>query len=247
MYIFLYFDANGGSGTVPDRITTTSGDTLTIPSSSLTRAGYTFDGWNTASDGSGTAYAPGSTITIYNDVILYAQWKKSSVFDISSDGNCVAFFGTAIDGLTSPKLIINGELAFGTAASAAATRANLGLTGVETKTLLWTNASPTSVFAAQTISLDLSGYDTVEIVSQFITSNVGQTVEKCEFGSRVFVEKFYNATSTSAHATIMHRQIDVNPGGVAFADAKSKVVDENTSTTNNSLLIPYKIYGIKVV
>ena len=143
--------------------------------------------------------------------------------------------------------IMQGELAFGTAASAAATVANLGLTGVETKTLLWTNASPTSKFAAQTISLDLSGYDAVEIVSRFTTSNIGQTVEKCEVGSRVFVEKFYNATSTSAHATIMHRQIDVSSDGVTFADAKRKVTDENTSTTDNSLLIPYKIYGIKVV
>ena len=143
--------------------------------------------------------------------------------------------------------IMQGELAFGTAASAAATRANLGLTGVETRTLLWTNASPTSAFAAQTISLDLSGYDAVEIVSRFTTSNIGQTVEKCEVGSRVFVEKFYNATSTSAHATIMHRQIDVSSDGVTFANAKTKVVDENTSTTNNSVLIPYKIYGIKVV
>ena len=120
-------------------------------------------------------------------------------------------------------------------------------TGIEKRKLLWTNASPTSVFAAQTLSLALSGYDAVEIVSRFTTSNIGQTVEKCEVGSRVFVEKFYNATSTSAHATIMHRQIDVSSDGVTFAGAKSKVTDGNTSTTDNSLLIPYKIYGIKVV
>lgn len=124
---------------------------------------------------------------------------------------------------------------------------NLGLSGAETKTLLWTNASPTSEFAAQTISLDLSSYQFVELVSKLTTSNIGQTVDKCEVGSRVFVEKFYNATSTSAHATIMHRQIDFGSDSVIFADAKSKVTDENTSTTKNSLLIPYKIYGIKGV
>ncbi len=63
--------------------------------------------------------------------------KSVPVFDVSNNGNCFAFFGTATDGLTSPKLIINGELALGTALSianggtgattAAAARTNLGI------------------------------------------------------------------------------------------------------------------------
>merc|ERR1712000_380999 len=38
--------------------------------------GYTFAGWNTAFDGTGTQQATGSTFTMGSDnVTLYAQWK----------------------------------------------------------------------------------------------------------------------------------------------------------------------------
>ena len=74
----ITFNANGGSGSV-DAISTYVGVANTIPSNSPTRTGYTFNGWNTASDGSGTAYATGSTITPTGDVTLYAQWKTTYV------------------------------------------------------------------------------------------------------------------------------------------------------------------------
>jgi len=41
----------------------------------LERSGYTFEGWNTAADGSGTTYAPGDTFTMAaTNITLYAQW-----------------------------------------------------------------------------------------------------------------------------------------------------------------------------
>ena len=71
----ITFDANSGLGTVPTAISTYVGVANTIPPNSLTRTGYTFNGWNTASDGSGTTYATGSTITPTGNVTLYAQWQ----------------------------------------------------------------------------------------------------------------------------------------------------------------------------
>ena len=48
----------------------------------LVKTGYTFAGWNTEANGSGTEYKAGSTFTITNDVTLYAEWtKKSSASD----------------------------------------------------------------------------------------------------------------------------------------------------------------------
>ena len=57
-----------------------SGSSVTVLANSgiLTRTGYTFAGWNSKADGSGTAYSAGATFIISTDTILYAQWNRSS-------------------------------------------------------------------------------------------------------------------------------------------------------------------------
>lgn len=106
----ITFDANGGSGTVPTAISTYVGVANTIPSNSLTRPGYTFNGWNTASDGSGTAYATGSTITPTGNVTLYAQWKTTYVKpEIQS---LLAFRTANASGGASPTVTSTGTTGF---------------------------------------------------------------------------------------------------------------------------------------
>ena len=73
------YNANGAtSGTVPtDWNDYTTGQTVTVlgNSGSLTRTGYTFAGWSTASNGTGMSYAAGSTLTMGSgNVTLYAKW-----------------------------------------------------------------------------------------------------------------------------------------------------------------------------
>ena len=371
----ITFNANGGSGSVA-AISTYVGVANTIPSNSLTRKGYTFNGWNTASNGSGTAYATGSTITPSGNVTLYAQWKTTyvkpeiqnllafrtandsggvsptvtstgktgfckfnlvgganytvssvsvqfgtaaaksmnksgssyygystpdsiaqasaytvkvtvvvkgtdgvsrtytdstyisksvPVFDAAKNGNCFAFFGTATDGLTSPKLIINGELALGTALSianggtgaktAAAARANLGvtvanlgLTGAEIRKLLWSNASPTSNFAAQTVSLALSGYDAVEIEYYASTSKAVLDVTKKKIGESSMLTGHLNPQSKKGYINLLSRLISVTTSGIKFeVGFMKRTSDSSTASNNNSYCVPYKIYGIKGV
>ena len=108
--VTITFNANGGSGTVPSAISTYAGVANTIPSNSLTRTGYTFNGWNTASDGSGTSYATGSTITPTANVTLYAQWKTTYVApDIQ---NLVAFRVANASGGASPTVTSTGTTGF---------------------------------------------------------------------------------------------------------------------------------------
>ena len=69
--------ATGGTAPV-DPNNYTNGATVTVlgNTGNLERAGYTFSGWNTKADGSGTDYAADGTATFTydGDVTIYAQW-----------------------------------------------------------------------------------------------------------------------------------------------------------------------------
>ena len=77
----LTYDGNGNDGgDVPAAATLyEDGATPTVldNTGSLTNGNLTFSGWNTETDGTGTAYAAGSTLAAMTaDVTLYAQWEE---------------------------------------------------------------------------------------------------------------------------------------------------------------------------
>jgi uncharacterized repeat protein (TIGR02543 family) len=75
------YDGNGNTGgTAPDNQTKTYGVDLTLATNSgnLVRTGYTFAGWNTLVNGTGTHYAAGGTYTANAAVNLHAQWTRNS-------------------------------------------------------------------------------------------------------------------------------------------------------------------------
>ncbi len=74
----ISFDPNGGTGSMAPQ-QAPAGDSLTLASVAFSRPGYAPSGWNTASNGSGTAYGLGATITMpASDTMLYAQWSANS-------------------------------------------------------------------------------------------------------------------------------------------------------------------------
>ena len=64
----------GDSGFKIASQTKTDGTAITLSSVTPVWNGYTFTGWNTNADGSGTTYGVGATYSIDDDIILYAQW-----------------------------------------------------------------------------------------------------------------------------------------------------------------------------
>ena len=91
------------SGSVPtDGSKYHTTDTVTVlgNTGSLVRTGYTFAGWNTAANGSGTSYTGGDTFDIdSNDVTLYAQWTAVD-YTVSYDGNTNTGGSVPTDGNT---------------------------------------------------------------------------------------------------------------------------------------------------
>lgn len=69
------YNANGGTGAPKSQIKI-YGEDLTLTSAEPSRNGYTFAGWNTKTDGSGTNYLAGSVYAIDESLTLYAVWKE---------------------------------------------------------------------------------------------------------------------------------------------------------------------------
>ena len=70
------FNANSGTGSMTPQAVPLNTATA-LSTNTFTRAGYTFDGWNTQANGSGTSYADGASVTLSAPLELYAQWKQT--------------------------------------------------------------------------------------------------------------------------------------------------------------------------
>ncbi|MCX6752260.1 MAG: SBBP repeat-containing protein [Candidatus Nomurabacteria bacterium] len=87
------FNKNGGDTEAsPTTRTTNYNTTVTLPTAP-TKTGYTFSGWNTAANGSGTAFI-GSTAVVA-DVTVYAQWTINSYTLTYTAGSHGSITGTS--------------------------------------------------------------------------------------------------------------------------------------------------------
>jgi uncharacterized repeat protein (TIGR02543 family) len=83
-YTVSYIGNTNTSGNTPTDSSSpyASGSTVTVLGNSgspvLAKTGFTFAGWNTEANGSGTSYSQGNTFTINANTILYAQWTPAT-------------------------------------------------------------------------------------------------------------------------------------------------------------------------
>src|SRR5208283_2705465 len=81
-FTVTYLATSATSGAGPsDPTLYAAGDSVTVLGNIgyLFNPGHSFVGWNTAADGSGTSYAPGSVLTMANaDATLHPEWNNEN-------------------------------------------------------------------------------------------------------------------------------------------------------------------------
>ena len=84
----ITFNANGGTGTLPEEISVLTGKKAVIGAAKMQRAAHYFLGWATSKTATAATYKTGSEISVAQDTILYAVWKKAgTVYKITFDSN----------------------------------------------------------------------------------------------------------------------------------------------------------------
>nr|WP_275446168.1 S-layer homology domain-containing protein [Paenibacillus sp. ACRSA] len=89
---FVTYDGNGNiGGSAPtDSKSYAPGETVHVYSDTVTlmKPHYTFAGWNTQADGSGTDYAPGVAFSMSSsDLTLYAKWIPNLTYKVTYNDN----------------------------------------------------------------------------------------------------------------------------------------------------------------
>jgi len=208
----LSYDLNGGSGSAPAAVTQLADTTAKAAGGDgFSMAGHSFCGWNTAADGSGTAYQPEDQIALGNDdVILYAQWTEV----LSAAG---------VSGITAP-----------TAGAEPQTAADLiaGHTGYTVTGLTWTDSdgvTPATLvngrFKMETVYkavIELTAKASYKFQAVTPAVNAGTadagTINTDTAGNKLTFTVSFPATAAK---TVNGIQIDSQPAGLIYAEGES--------------------------
>lgn len=94
--------------------------------------------------------------------------------------------------------------------------------------LLWTNPSPTSNFSAQTVSLDLSEYETVIVLFKGGSENSNFSSLVATKGNSYFISTVYKTASANG-VYFAERDLTISNGSVVFGSGRGAVLGAHTT------------------
>lgn len=97
----LAFSADG-SYNIPDAITVTAGEKITIPKKTPLKPNSTFIGWSVSSKSQNVAYLPDDEIEIVSDATLYAVWKEKTEIILKIDSIEATVSGVKVENDVPP-------------------------------------------------------------------------------------------------------------------------------------------------
>lgn len=147
-YQVSYSGNHQTGGTLPSNQTKWYGESLTLATNNLTRTGYTANGWNTKTDGTGASYANGASYTTNAALALYAKWTINSyVLTANANGGTIpSTSGWTGTGATATKAV-NYNSAYGTLPTP--TRSNYNFLGWFTNSSGGTQVTSNTIMGAQ--------------------------------------------------------------------------------------------------
>ncbi len=184
--------SDGGSVPTDSNSPYDSGASVTVAAvGSLTKTGYTFNGWNTQANGSGTAYSGGGSFSISSDTTLYAQWQAatatitapstfpgavSTTYGTASSPQSVAVSGANLTANITASVATSG-LQISSDGSTWGTTATFTQTGGSASGTLYvrlaTNAPVSGSYNSQLVSLASTGASTVNVATTASGNTVG--------------------------------------------------------------------------
>ena len=111
------------------------------------------------------------------------------------------------------------------------------------RTLLWENANPFNEFASQSVNVQITGNDAVEILF-YISDEEG-------LASPVYVPTDAPSTNHVASAfyplmdAMVARHFYINADSILFEGCNATDLASGDDNTQNEYMVPYRIYGVK--
>ncbi len=165
-----YTDADPATSTQNVPISTATA----LTANSFTRDGYTFTGWNTAADGTGTAYADGASVTLTEALTLYAQWTE----DDAAPSIATTSYALTAD----TEVVVQLDLGSGSLAAA--------------------GSSVTVEYNGSTLNTSMWSYDSDEETITFTSTYVNALVSKTDVSSRTHTIVFDDDAGTTVDVTL---------------------------------------------